>query len=83
MKRNRQLVYHVWLHRGHDNKVSIVAAGVWNTKKATALCATFVGEFEDEEELKDWLADTEKAAKICEEKLIEIRCDSFYEYFFK
>ena len=37
----------------------------------------------DEEELKDWLADTEKAAKICEEKLIEIRCDSFYEYFFK
>lgn len=46
-------------------------------------CATFVGEFEDEEELKDWLADTEKAAKICEEKLIEIRCDSFYEYFFK
>lgn len=46
-------------------------------------CATFVGEFEDKEELKDWLADTEKAAKICEEKLIEIRCDSFYEYFFK
>lgn len=43
----------------------------------------FVGEFEDKEELKDWLADTEKAAKICEEKLIEIRCDSFYEYFFK
>ena len=37
--------------------------------------ASFVGEFENEKELKDWLAETENAAKMCEEKLIEIRCD--------
>lgn len=45
-------------------------------------CASFVGAFEDEKELRNWLAQSHDAAKMCEEKLIEIRCDRFVKYIF-